>query len=102
MKDKMKVTAFDAAEYLDTDEGVAAFLEDAIESGDQRVFQEALSIAARARGMAEVAKLAGLGRESLYKALRPDANPKFDTVQRVMNALGVRLMVAQGKQQTAA
>ncbi|GGA14802.1 addiction module antidote protein [Dyella caseinilytica] len=85
---------FDPAEYLNTDEAIAAFLEDAIESGDNRVFQEALSIAARARGMAEIAKAAGLGRESLYKALRPDANPRFDTVQRVLAALGVRLSVS--------
>lgn len=85
---------FDPAEYLTTDEGIAAFLEDAIASGDQGVFQDALNVAARARGMAEVAKAAGLGRESLYKALRHDANPRFDTVQRVLGALGVRLSVS--------
>lgn len=99
MKKQTNLTPYDAAEFLGSDEAIAAFLEDAIESGDQRVFQEALSTAARARGMAEVAKLAGLGRESLYKALRPEAKPKFDTVQRVMSALGVRLVVVQDKQQ---
>lgn len=61
------------------------------------MFQEALNIAARARGMTEVAKLAGLGRESLYKALHPDANPRFETVQCVMSALGVRLAVIAGR-----
>ncbi|NZA27223.1 putative addiction module antidote protein [Luteimonas sp. SJ-92] len=88
---KLTLTPFDAAEVLDTDDAIAAFLEDAMDSGNSAVFQEALGTAARARGMAEVAKAAGLGRESLYKALRPDAHPRFDTVQRVTSALGVRI-----------
>jgi probable addiction module antidote protein len=87
----IKTTKFDAAKYLDTDKAIAAFLADALESGDAEVFQEALNVAARARGIAEIAKAAGLGRESLYKALRPDATPRFDTVQRVMTALGVKI-----------
>ncbi len=94
MHKKLKTRSFDAAEFLDTPESIAAFLEDALESGDTSVFQEALQIAARARGMTEVAKAAGVGRESLYKALRADAHPRFDTVQRVLGALGVRLTVA--------
>lgn len=93
MATSLKVKSFDAAEFLDTNEAVAAFLADALDSGDAGVFQEALQTAARARGMSEVAEAAGLGRESLYKALRPDAQPRFDTVQKVMVALGVRLNV---------
>lgn len=88
---------FDAAEYLDTDEAVAAYLADALESGDATVFQEALQTAARARGMSEIAKSAGLGRESLYKALKPDAQPRFETVQKVMAALGVSLTISSKK-----
>ncbi|MBS7456766.1 addiction module antidote protein [Coralloluteibacterium stylophorae] len=88
---KTETRPFDAAEFLDTDEAVAAYLQDALESGSAEVFQTALQTAARARGMTEVAKASGLGRESLYKALRPDAHPRFDTVQRVLAALGVKL-----------
>lgn len=93
----LKTTPYDAAEYLDTEEAVAAFLADAFESGDDAVFQEALQIAARARGMSEVAKSAGLGRESLYKALQADALPRFATVRKVMTALGVQLAVVPMK-----
>ena len=88
-----KTMKFDAAKYLDTDKAIAAFLADALDSGHAEVFQEALNVAARARGIADIAKAAGLGRESLYKALRPDATPRFDTVQRVMTALGVKITV---------
>lgn len=91
MAPKLKTEPFDAAKYLDTDEAIAAFLEDAIDSGSVEVFQEALGIAARACGISEVAKAAGLNRESLYKAMRSDATPRFDTVQRVLTALGVRI-----------
>lgn len=84
---------FDAAEFLDTDEAVATYLTDAFESGDDTVFQEALQTAARARGMSDIAKTTGLGRESLYKALQPDAQPRFATVRKVMSALGVTITI---------
>lgn len=97
MTAKLKTKPFDAAEFLDTDEAVAAYLADAFDSGDDQVFQEALQVAARARGMSDVARSAGLGRESLYKALQPDAQPRFATVRKVMAALGVTLSVARSK-----
>ena len=97
----LKTTPYDAAEYLDTEEAVAAFLTDAFESGDDAVFQEALQIAARARGMSEVARTAGLGRESLYKALQADAQPRFATVRKVMAALGVQLTAVASKKPAA-
>lgn len=97
----LKTTPYDAAEYLDTEEAVAAFLADAFESGDDAVFQEALQIAARARGMSEVARTAGLGRESLYKALQADALPRFATVRKVMAALGVQLTVVPSSKSAA-
>lgn len=84
---------FDAAKYLDTEEAVAAFLTDAFESGHDGVFQDALKTAARARGMSKVAKAAGVGRESLYKALQAEAQPRFATVRKVLAALGVQLAV---------
>lgn len=101
MATSLKIKPFDAAEFLDTQEAVAAFLADALDSGDGAVFQEALQTAARARGMSEVADAAGLGRESLYKALRPDAHPRFDTVQKVVSALGVKFTIYTPKAKRA-
>jgi len=97
----LKTIPFDAAKYLDTEEAVAAFLTDAFESGSDAVFQDALQIAARARGMSEVAKTAGLGRESLYKALQADAQPRFATVRKVLAALGVQLTAVPTSKATA-
>lgn len=91
MSRSVKTRPFDPAEFLATDDMLATFLADAFDAGDQRVFQEALQVAARARGMAGIAELSGLGRESLYKALRPDAQPRFDTIRRVIEALGCTL-----------
>jgi probable addiction module antidote protein len=83
---------FDAAEYLDCEEAVAEYLTAMIEEGDPAMLAAALGDIARARGMSEIAKASGLTREALYKALRPNAQPRFDTVSRVCAALGVRLV----------
>jgi probable addiction module antidote protein len=83
---------FDAAEYLDSEEAVAEYLTAMIDGGDPAMLAAALGDIARARGMSEIAKASGLTREALYKALRPDAQPRFDTVSRVCTALGVRLV----------
>ena len=85
---------FDAADYLDSEEAIAAFLEATLEDPNPDVFLSALSAVARARGMAKLAADSGLGRESLYKALAPGAKPRYDTVLRVLHALGVRLSVS--------
>jgi probable addiction module antidote protein len=90
----LKTTKFDAAEYLDSPKAIQAFLLDAYESGDQDEFLHALGIAARAKGMTDVARQAGLGRESLYKALAEGGNPSFATVDKVLRALGVKLSIA--------
>jgi len=90
---KTKTLPFDSAEYLDTPEAIAAYLGDALASGSAAEFQDALSVVARARGMTEIARASGLGRENLYNALRADAHPRFDTIQRVLAALGVELHV---------
>ena len=92
-KGKIKTRPFDSAEFLDTPEAIAAYLADALNSGSSAEFQDALNVVARARGMTEIAKVAGVGREKLYNALRTDAHPRFDTVQRVLTALGVRLTI---------
>lgn len=83
---------FDAAEYLKDEEDVAAYLTLVIQEGDSSELAHALGIVARARGMTEIAKASGLTREALYKALRPNAQPRFDTVNRVCAALGVKLV----------
>jgi probable addiction module antidote protein len=96
MKKKVKVadlTPFDAAPYLDSEEAIAAYLTDIIEANDASLLAAALGDIARARGMTEIAKSAGITREALYKALRPESAPRFDTVRRVCAALGVRLVV---------
>ena len=83
---------FDAAQYFDSDAAVAAYLTDILEANDPALLAAALGDIARARGMSEIAKASGLTREALYKALRPDAQPRFDTISRVCTALGVRLV----------
>jgi probable addiction module antidote protein len=87
----MEIKKFDPAEYLDSDEAVAAYMTEALETGDPAFVADALGVVARARGMSEVARRAGLSRESLYRALSPDGNPEFATVMRVMQALGLEL-----------
>jgi probable addiction module antidote protein len=91
---------FDAAEYLYNEETIAAFLTDILEANNAALLASALGDIARARGMTEIAKAAGITREALYKALRPDSSPRFDTINRVCTALGVRL-VAQPLNPTA-
>lgn len=83
---------FDASQFLDSDEAVAAYLNDILQAQDSALLAAALGDIARARGMAEIARASGLTREALYKALRPQAQPRFETVQRVCAALGVRLV----------
>lgn len=83
---------FDAAPYLDSEEAVAAYLTDILDANDAGLLAAALGDIARARGMTEIAKTAGITREALYKALRPESAPRFDTVSRVCAALGVRLV----------
>jgi probable addiction module antidote protein len=84
---------FDAAPYLDSEVAIAAYLTDILAANDPSLLAAALGDIARARGMSEIAKASGLSREALYKALRPDAQPRFDTVSRVCAALGVKLVV---------
>jgi probable addiction module antidote protein len=83
---------FDMARQLRSEEDIAAYVTMVIEDGDASELAHALGVAARSRGMSEIAQAAGLTREALYKALRPDAHPRFDTINRVCAALGVRLV----------
>jgi len=83
---------FDLAEFLKSEEDIAAYLTMVIEEGDTAELAHALGLAARARGMSEIARASGITREALYRALRPDAQPRFDTINRVCTALGVKLV----------
>jgi probable addiction module antidote protein len=84
-------TPFDSADYLDNEETIAAYLTAALEDPDPDAFLTAVKSVARARGMTQLAKDSGLGRESLYKALSPGAKPRYETVMKVVRALGVDL-----------
>lgn len=84
---------FDAAEYLDNEQEIAAYLSAILAEDDPALLAAALGDIARARGMSEIAHASGITREALYKALRPNAQPRFETVARVCKALGVTLDV---------
>jgi len=93
-KGAAKTRPWDAAALLETDADMAAYLEAALEDGDPALVAAALGDIARAKGMSALAHKAGLGRESLYKALSPGGNPELATVLRVLRALGLRLHAA--------
>jgi probable addiction module antidote protein len=100
MTKKIKVSGlpeFDMAEHLPDEQAIAEYLTIVLEENDPAEFAHALGTIARARGMTEIARASGITREALYRALRPDAQPRFDTVSRVCAALGVKL-VAQAIQ----
>jgi probable addiction module antidote protein len=92
-KSKIKFLTFDAADYLDNETVIAEYLSLAAKSDNSDVLLKALSDVAKARGMAQVAKDSGLGRESLYKALAPGAKPRFETITAVMKALKMRIEI---------
>ena len=88
---KTKTRSWDVAEHLETAEDMAAYLEAALEEGDPALVAAAMGDIARAKGITQIARETGLGRESLYKALSPEGNPEFATVLKVIRALGLRL-----------
>jgi probable addiction module antidote protein len=83
---------FDFSEHLDSEQAMAEYLTAILEENDPALLAAALGDIARARGMSEIARASGITREALYKALRSDAQPRFDTVNRVCAALGVKLV----------
>lgn len=83
---------FDFSEHLESEQAVAEYLTVILEENDPALLAAALGDIARARGMSEIAKVSGITREALYKALRPDARPRFETINRVCAALGVKLV----------
>ncbi len=93
---KTKTLPWDASEHLESDEDIAAYLEAVFEDGDPALIAAALGDIARAKGMTQIARDTGLGRESLYKALSAQGNPEFSTVLKVIRALGIRLHATAG------
>jgi probable addiction module antidote protein len=96
-----KLKAFDVADYLDNDEVIAEYLTAALEDADPDVFLMAVADVAKARGMSHVASETGLGRESLYKAFAPGAKPRYDTVLKVLKAVGIQLQATPAVESTA-
>lgn len=91
---KETITEFDASAYLDSEEAIAEYLTAALEDADPAFFLAAVGDVAKARGMMQIARDAGLGRESLYKALAPGAKPRYDTVLKVLRAMGVKVTIS--------
>lgn len=87
----MKTKEFDEAAFLETDEDIAAYVTEALATGDAALITHALGVIARTRGISRIARETGLSRESLYRALSSEGNPEFVTVLRIMEALGLRL-----------
>lgn len=91
-KKKIKLKLFDIAEHLDSEEMIAAYLSEVLETCDTNEFISALSDVVRAKGMTELAAKTGLRRESLYKTLSYGSKPRFDTIMKIMHSLGIKLV----------
>jgi probable addiction module antidote protein len=90
----VKLTEFDPSALLDSEETIAEYLTAALEEDDPDIFLAAVGHVAKARGMSAIAKESGLGRESLYKALSPGAKPRYETIQKVLHSLCVKINVS--------
>lgn len=93
MNNRVPTQLWDAADHLKTDEDMIAYLDAALEDGDPSLIVAVLGDIARAKGMTQIARDTGLGRESLYKALSPTGNPEFATILKVVQALGLQFHV---------
>lgn len=87
------ITTFDLSEFLDSDDAICEYLTQVLDDGDMEEAKRALGYVAKAKGMAAIAEQTGLGRESLYKTLKPETKPRFDTMLRILHAAGLRLKV---------
>lgn len=87
----VKISKFDVSDYLSDEESIAEYLSATLEDGDPKLLLSAIGDVAKARGMSKIASDTGLGRESLYKALNPEAKPRFETILKVLNSLGVKI-----------
>jgi len=95
MNSKIKTAAYNPADYLETPEDVRGYLEACLEENDPALFIEAIGVAAKSKGMASIADQTGLGRESLYKSFGAGKHPRFETVFKVVQALGLKFELGQ-------
>ena len=93
MSDEITLSAFDASDYLDNEDVISAYLSECLATGDMDLVLKSLMDIAKARGVSRIAEASGLGRESLYKALSPGSHPRFETIQKVIAALGLKMAV---------
>ncbi|HMK79714.1 MAG TPA: addiction module antidote protein [Xanthobacteraceae bacterium] len=93
----LKTTRWDASEFLDSDESIAAYLNAAFEEGDPGLIAASIGHVAKAKGMSQIARETGLSRENLYRALGDGGNPELSTMTKVMRALGMRIQIAPAK-----
>jgi probable addiction module antidote protein len=91
---KLEITSFDIAQYLDDKEVIAEYLSQILADGDMDEMLEALGNIAKAKGIAQIAADTGLGRESLYKTFHKGTRPRFDTIMKILQSLGVRMQVS--------
>lgn len=99
--DISKFKPFEAADYLDSEEMIAEYLTVAAEDPDPDILLIAIANVAKARGMAKLAQDSGLGRESLYKALRPGSKPRYETISKILAALNVKMQLLPARAETA-
>lgn len=92
-----KLKRFDVADYLDSEETIAEYLNAILEDNDPALLLAAIGDVAKARGMQQIAQDSGLDRDGLYESLAPDAQPKFETVMKVLKGLGVQLTMSPAK-----
>ena len=91
----MKLKKFDVVDFLDSDEAMVEYLNVALETNDPKYFTKALGNVARAKGMSSISDASGLGRQSLYRALSDEGNPRIDTLFKVLDTLKIRLAITQ-------
>jgi len=89
-----KLTTFDVSQYLDSKEMIAEYLSQVLQDGDTNELIEAIGNIAKAKGMSQIAKDTGLGRESLYKTFSADSKPRFETIMKVLDSFGVKLQAS--------
>ena len=90
----INITTFDISQYLDSKEMIAEYLSQVLKDGDMNELLKAIGNIAKAKGMSQIAKDTGLGRESLYKTFSEDAKPRFETVMKVLDSFGVKLQAS--------
>ena len=89
-----KLTTFDVSQYLDSKEMIAEYLTQVLQDGDMNELLEAIGNIAKAKGMSQIAKDTGLGRESLYKTFSADSKPRFETIMKVLDSFGIKLQAS--------